>query len=412
LRKKREAKEAEKAAKAEGAAPAEGGEESESLEESKNINKKDIIKILLEVEVSGQDAETLGVDLWNASLNNKTVPKEFAQYENVFKELQKYSKKYKTEIKKYSGRRDSTTKFWLNQTGKSKDEPKTDLISLDEKKLRLSAKKGPAQLMSGVKEESRATIIAAAKKTGITKNVESKLMKLVDNLANSTRTDKLNTAQLRKTDLKNIKSDVNIKAKKILNAAIDANKELQTQLELLFNKNTEFKKAFVYEAMTGEQKFGDSSPAEANYVIAFSNDFMHVKVEDISKISSPIVSKIADKTKLNVSFKSTSYKIKGEKAGYNFFSTIRLGLEDLVSKQEKLDEIINSKQINELDIINSIEKFFKYISDKFNKIIDFVSNGIEKIKELIKEGFDKVLDFLGLQIDVDWNNEIDFYESI
>jgi hypothetical protein len=397
--------------------PAEGsettsGEEGETLEENKNMRQTDILKLLLEMEVSGQDAETLGVELWNMSLNNKKIPAEYAKYESVFKELQKYSKKYKVEIEKYSGQRIATTKFWEEETGKTKDEPKTDLISKDKKKLRLSAKKGPAQLMSGVKAESKATVLAAARSVGLDAEIKTRLMKEINKLADTTKTDKLNTAELRKTDIKNIKSKINIEAKKVLDSAIKANAVLQKDLNDLFNKNANFKKAFVYEAMTGREKFGVGSPAEANFVIAFSNDFNHVKFEDISSMSSPIVSNIADKTKLNVSFKSTSRKQKGEKVGYNFFSTIRLGLEDLVAKQDKLSEVLDSNNLNEIDIMGKIKDFILYLQNKFNNIIDYISKGYEKIKELIKEGIASVLDFLGFDIDVDFNNEIDFYNSM
>jgi hypothetical protein len=391
---------------------AETGGEGESLEENKNMRQKDILKLLLEMEVSGQDAETLGVELWNMSLNNKKIPVQYAKYESVFKELQKYSGKYKVEIEKYSGQRIATTKFWEEETGKTKDEPKTDLISTDKKKLRLSAKKGPAQLMSGVKAESKATVLAAARSVGLDAEIKTRLMKEINKLADTTKTDKLNTAELKKTDIKNIKSKVNIEAKKVLDSAIKANAVLQKDLNDLFNKNANFKKAFVYEAMTGREKFGVGSPAEANFVIAFSNDFNHVKFEDISSMSSPIVSSIADKTKLNVSFKSTSRKQKGEKVGYNFFSTIRLGLEDLVAKQDKLSEVLDSNNLNEIDIMGKIKDFIIYLQNKFNNIIDYISKAYEKIEQLIKEGISAVLDFLGFDIDVDFNNEVDFYSSM
>jgi hypothetical protein len=392
--------------------PAEGGDtggEEETLAESKNI-----IKNLLEMEVSGQEAETLGVELWNASINNKKVPQKYSKYEKVFNELQKISSKYKVEIQQYSGQRISTTEFWKQETGKSKDEPKTDLISVDKKKLRLSAKKGPAQIMSGIKEESKATILAAARSVGLDSEVKARLMKEIGRLADTTKTEKLNTGELRKTDIKNLKSKVNIQAKKVLNSAIKANAALQKDLDDLFVKNKEFKKAFVYEAMTGTQKFGEGSPAEANYVIAFSNDFNHVKFEDVSKMSSPVIDKISDKTKLSVSFKSTSYKIKGEKAGYNFFSVIRLGLADLVEKQDKLNEVMKNVNLSENVVIDKIKQFLTYLQDKFNKVIDYISESVKKLTELVEQGIEKALEFLGIEIQtsVDYSGPEDFYSII
>ncbi|NBO23122.1 hypothetical protein EBU94_07290, partial [bacterium] len=233
----------------------EGGGEGETLEESKNMKQTDILKLLLELEVSGQDAETLAVTLWNASLKYKDVPSKLSKYKSVFKELQTYSQKYNTEIAKYSGRKDKTTDFWLEETGKSKDEPKTDLLSID-KKLKLSAKKGPAQLMSAVQQESKATVLAAAKTVGLNQKIKKGILDAISEMAVNTKTDKLNTAELRKSDPKKLKSQINKNAKKILDSATAANAKLQKELDKAFTANPEFKKAFVYEAMTGQQKFG------------------------------------------------------------------------------------------------------------------------------------------------------------
>jgi len=386
--------------------PEETGGDEEKLAE---VKQTQILESLLELKVSGQKAEVIAVQLWNAAVNGKTVP---AKYKSVYKEIQAISKNYKTEIKKFSGRKEPTTKFWETETGKAADEPKTDLISIDEKILRLSAKKGPAQLMSAAPKEAKATVLAAAKSSGLDNETKDMLMTMMKGLANSTKTEKLNAGQLKNTDIKDLKSEVNIKAKKVIDKAVKAQEQLQKELRDLFNKNSKFKIAFVYEAMTGKQKFGSNTPGEANYVIAFSNDFQHVKFEDISKISSPIVKSIADKCNLSVSFKSSSYEAGGKKAGYNLFSAVRVGLEDLVSKQEKLEEILNNNQINEVAILDKVKQFLNYLYNKFNNIVDYISKGLEKLKEIINEGIEKVLEFFGFDIDVDFNNKIDFYSTI
>lgn len=407
--------EGEEGAEAEGgeetaAAGGETGGEEEALTE--NIMDKDIIRhILLEKEegVSGQDAEVLCVELWNASLKNK-LPKELSQYKKAFEALKKYSSKYKVEIAQFSGRREQTTDFWKKETGKEADEPKTDIISVDEKKLRLSAKKGAAQLMSAKKDEGKATVIAAAKLSDLEKSSLNKVLKMVDQLADNTRTEKLNTSELKKMDVKSIKSKININAKKIIEEATKTQTKLQEELRELFNSDPKFKQAFAYEAMTGRVKFGQGSKAEANFVIAFNNDFTDAKLEDISNMSSSMVKKIADKCRVDVNFKSTSYKIKGKKAGYSFYSAIRVGLEDLVKKEKAITEAINSQELNE-GLLDRIQDYFTYIYNKFNSIVDFISKGIQKIKELIKEGIDIVLDFLGIEMQVDFDNSIDFYAA-
>ena len=124
-----------------------------------------------------------------------------------------------------------------------------------------------------------------------------------------------------------------------------------------------------------------------------------------------MVKKIADKCDVRVAFKSTSYKVKGEKAGYTFFSSLRLGLEDLLSKEQQLKEVLEKENLNEASIMDKIKQFFSYLYNKFNQLVDYISNGLEKLKELVKEGLDAVLDFLGIDVDTEFNNNIDFYSA-
>ena len=369
------------------------------------------IKLIKEAEdkVSGQDAETLGVALWNASVRKK-LPKELSGYKSMYDALGKYTSKYKTPIEKFSGQKITTSEFWKEETGKSADEPKTDLKSIGSDKLRLSAKKGAAQLMSAEKKEAKATVLAAARTANIDSETITQLMKLINDFATATKTDKLNTGELKKSNPKELKSKVNIEAKKIIDKAEKVQKQLEEKLNQLFNSNPAFKVAFAYEAMTGHDKFSDIR-GEANFVIAFNNSFTDVKLEDISKISSPMVKKIADKCDVRVAFKSTSYKVKGEKAGYTFFSSLRLGLEDLLSKEQQLKEVLEKENLNEASVMDKIKQFFSYLYNKFNQLVDYISNGLEKLKELIKEGLDAVLDFLGIDVDTEFNNNIDFYSA-
>jgi hypothetical protein len=382
--------------------------EEEAPEEIQEGKKGLGIKLLKEAEVSGQDAETLGVALWNASIRGK-LPKELSEYKSVYNALGKYTKKYKVPIEKFSGQNITTSDFWKEETGKSSDEPKTDLISINNK-LRLSAKKGAAQLMSAEKKEAKATVLAAARTAKIDSTAITNLMKLINNFATSTKTDKLNTGELKKADPKELKSTINIEAKKVINKAEKVQKQLEVELNKLFNSNPTFKLAFAYEAMTGHEKFSDIR-GEANFVIAFNNAFTDVKLEDISKLSSPMVKTIADKCNVSVAFKSSSYKIQGEKAGYRFFSSLRLGLDDLLSKEQQLKEALEKENLNEASVIDKIKQFFDYLYNKFNQLIDYISKGLEKLQELIDKGLEAVLEFLGIEINIKFNDVIDFYSA-
>jgi hypothetical protein len=337
------------------------------------------------------------------------LPKELSEYKSVYNALGKYTKKYKVPIEKFSGQNVTTSDFWKEETGKSSDEPKTDLISANNK-LRLSAKKGAAQLMSAEKKEAKATVLSAARTAKIDSVAITNLMKLINNFATATKTDKLNTGELKKVDPKKLKSKVNIEARKVIDKAEKVQKQLEIELDKLFASNPTFKLAFAYEAMTGHDKFSDIR-GEANFVIAFNNSFTDVKLEDISKLSSPMVKTIADKCNVRVAFKSSSYKIQGEKAGYRFFSSLRLGLDDLLSKEQQLKEALDKEDLNEASVMDKIKQFFDYLYNKFNQLVDYISKGLEKLKELVDKGLDAVLEFLGIEVETEFNNEIDFYSA-
>lgn len=394
-----------------------GGEEEETLEESvkrtSRVNLKEKKEKTAGEKISGNDAEVIGVHLWNLALEDTPVKKVKKEYQQVYTSLQKIAKDSGTPLKKFSGRKEATTEFWAKETNKTKDEPKTDLISTDGK-YRLSSKKGKAQLMSakiGIESEAKATVLAAARTAGLDAETKETIMRLMGRMPKATKTDKLNTTELEKADPKQLKSKVNIEAKKIFEKADQAQKELQKELDNLFNTNPNFKLAFAYEAMTGVQKFGKQSPAEANYVIAFDEGFTKSKVEPITSMNSKVVKDIANNTAVVVAFKSSSYERAGEKAGYTFFSTIRLMLNDLVSQEQKLEEILNKKELTE-DIWSKVKQAFTWIYNQFNKLVDYIEDGVKKVAELFKEGFDKVLEFLELKPTVEFNNDIDFYGAM
>jgi hypothetical protein len=264
--------------------------------------------------------------------------------------------------------------------------------------------------MSAEKKEAKATVLAAARTAKIDSVAITNLMKLINNFATSTKTDKLNTGELKKADPKKLKSTINIEAKKVIDKAEKVQKQLEAELNKLFNSNPTFKLAFAYEAMTGHEKFSDIR-GEANFVIAFNNAFTDVKLEDISKLSSPMVKTIADKCKVSVAFKSSSYKVQGEKAGYRFFSSLRLGLDDLLSKEQQLKEALDKENLNEASVIDKIKQFFDYLYNKFNQLIDYISKGLEKLQELIDKGLEAVLEFLGIEVNTEFTDVIDFYSA-
>ena len=105
--------------------------------------------------------------------------------------------------------------------------------------------------MSAAPKEAKATVLAAARTSGLNNEAKTKLMKLINDLAGATKTEKLSTGDLKKTDVKKIKSKVNIKAKQVIETATKAQTKLQDELRELFSSNPKFKTAFAYEAKIG-----------------------------------------------------------------------------------------------------------------------------------------------------------------
>lgn len=412
-----------------------------------DVNDPQKIKILNEIlkehklpiyeEVSGQDAEDLTVLLWNATIAGasdinsfvkkyntrdtggyyakyKKIVEDTPQIDSMFSDFKKSLKGVSDPAEKYSGQDATTSEFWKSITGKPADEPKTDVKS-QSNVYHISVKKGPAQLMSGEKKEALATFYAASK----TSNLDRKTYKIIEDLIKSTaasfKTEKLDTKELQKSNIKQLQSKTNKEAKKILTAAEKIHDQLTAELNTLFSNNKDFRLAFTYESLTGEQKFGSKSLATANYVICYNKEASKVKIEKVNSIKSAVVNSIANASKITVSFKSGSYKLKGEKAGYRIYSALRLQVKDLVGKADKINEMINNNPsllLNE-GWLDSAKSMFVSIMSGLRKIYDWFKNALIKLAEAIKSGFNYVLDLFEIEPEVETNlDNIDVFAAL
>lgn len=268
----------------------------------------------------------------------------------------------------------NTTAFWQS-FGATNKTPKTDVILGDKK---ISVKVGPSQLMSGGKEESTATFYAAMEETpDLLDSPEAKeVINTFDKFVKTgtTQSDKV---------AKELSKGTN----KILNDADKAHKEMKSKLQALFDKDKDFKIAFAREAMSGYKKFGPDSNSAADWVLSADKSLNKGDIHSINDDS--YVSKIADQMNMNVRFKSTSEKTKGEKTGkYRFWSVVALLINPAtISTLTSLTE--EDKQLNE-----------NVFTDTVNKVKDIFQTGIEKIVKFVVP--DKE------DIDVDINDNINF----
>lgn len=156
----------------------------------------------------------------------------------------------------------SATKEWKTLGNYKKDPnktPKTDIISKDGKyRISLKKAKDGSQLMSGGECESRATLMSCIDylKSEDDKNLLRELCALEWKTPSKTG----QTAKERRKA-----GDTEI-------LSIDAyNKDLSSKLNNIIVNNPDFKRAVMYEAATGEIKFGKGAPASANYVFVWDD---------------------------------------------------------------------------------------------------------------------------------------------
>ncbi len=256
--------------------------------------------------------------------------------------------------------------------------PKTDFI-VGRNTISLKSG-GSGQLMSGAKGETTATFHAAAKSLN-NKALSNKLLNMVQSLAPSG----VAAGQLG-TVIKQGKDKVVMKANKV-------HKELQSELISAFKGNKQFANAFAYEAMTGDTKFGRSSPGSCSYFLNVSFDGSKASLKKCS--DSRYVSKIAAQMKPSVRFKTGSQKVKGVKTGnYKYWSVVGLIV-------DKLDEDLQPLQ-GELLTEGLLDK----VKQIYQRVKDFIIDLFNKIRDYISRSYKNLLDFLDIEPDVQVNGTV------
>ena len=308
--------------------------------------------------------------------------------------------------------------WWSGKTGKNIDTSKADILIGGKQ---VSVKKAKAQLMSGERKESLATLEAAFAESNLEKNLQEGIIGVVDKFATRTKTEGVNTTELSKMEPSEIKSEMNQKARQVYADAQVAAGEIKT-IMVDAMKNSNFQSAFAYEAMTGWEKFagktfndpGDSV-GYADSMLMVDDSLSKVKFEDVKSPSSPLVGKVARKMKFEVSMKSNSYAVAGKKAGYGFYQTVRLGVDTAFEESDALQESYE-KEVNNIktmlsegwirenkftDMMKSaFQKLKAGLSAVFNKLKEFLGKIVEKVKETIKGGFDSIMEFFHIDYDI------------
>lgn len=270
--------------------------------------------------------------------------------------VQSHFKLGNVKAEQYGRAKATLTAFWKSHGGKDIT-PKTDILIGDK---RLSLKIGTAQLMSGGKNETTATLMGALEDAKVSKSPEVReVTSILDNFV---------TASVAPTQLRPlIKSGTD----EIVNKGEKAHKEMMVALGNLFESNQSFKVAFAREAMSGFKKYGEDSNAAAEYMLVSSHDGKKVSIKSV--YDDAYCAKIADRMKLQARFKTSSKKLKGVKTGeYNYWSVVSLIVNSLDEETTKINPLVEN-------ISGAFKRAFAKVKGLGRKMKTFIGNKVSNL---------------------------------
>lgn len=307
------------------------------------------------------------------------------------------------------------SKEWSKWGGKNAT-PKTDIMS---GKKRISLKKtGGSQVMSAKAPEGIATFNAASKMMG--KNAPKETAKIIDFMQNETMdltgsgykgsvTDlekELETSKGNPQKMKNLKP-----FKDELDATRKNIGTLTTKIVKVFNDNPTFKKHFVFEAATGQVKFGDTSPSRADVMVEFDDakgkithnySLKSVDEADVQTLtnlykfyaafksagkSSPYISIRGAVTKTPQQVMNFTKKILSDEYEKDTHMTFSAIINDALTMNEYGRKMLHENSIEQLDEFALFDKIKKGLSNVNKKVRDKFTQMFNWIKEKVNNAF-------------------------
>ena len=185
----------------------------------------------------------------------------------------------------------------------------------------------------------------------------------------------------------------------------------------LFKKNDTFKLGFVFEAASGEQKFGKKSIQTAQYMFVWKpagqiEDFL-VKEHKIDKYTSKTIKEYAGQIDLQVNWKGSS---TSKHLGYNVYQNVRMGVKEVQFESTQLYEnyvkqydiyqnYLNEDAISEGKFFDRITALTKKLIDTtkqlWNKFISIIKEAVTKIKEAAQDGIVALGNIFGFEMEVE-----------
>ena len=304
------------------------------------------------------------------------------------------------------------SKEWSKWGGKNAT-PKTDIMS---GKKRVSLKKvGGSQVMSAKKEEGIATFKAASMTMG--KDSPREAENIVDFMKKNTLdlsgSGYKGSVDALEKDLE--KSKGNPQAMKKLKPFQDELKTvrkngavLTKQMVDIFQKNPTFKKHFVFEAATGQVKFGDKSISRADVMVEFDDKRGKITHNySLKTVNEADVQKLSNLYKFYASFKSSGSSSPYMSVRGNIEATPQKVLnftKKILAKEEMMTfggimnealtineqgrKVLHENTIEQLDEFALLDKIKKGMNSVDKKVRNKFSQMWNWIKEKVTKAFD------------------------
>ena len=347
----------------------------------------------------------------------------------------------KTTMTQFGAGSGSLSKLWRTHKAGNAT-PKTDMYT---KNFNVSLKKsGGSQLASGGREETLATFYAALEYMSVSKSSKSAISNIMNEISeNFTKiameygSGELETLSSGGKVGKKGKADLSPEDKKELTRFTETekfHKDLNEKIKktLNFDKNPEFLKWFIFEAMSGYKKF-DGAQSSASVCVTFNPDDGTISLIDVTKgglskglsglpnPSSELISK-ASKVKVYSAWKSSGTKpystlrVSGDDHTRDKETLVDCTLIDIIRNEIMIDEDVKSLGLDLTEEIVALDEFaliksitsklkqvgkdsVKWVNGFFKKVSQAVNKSLSKIMKLGERMFEGLFQFLAIEVD-------------
>ena len=349
------------------------------------------------------------------------VDKKWKTDDKTVEKFRKLIRKIATSGNQAGQSSESTSALWKEHTKKGKDISKADVML---GKHQVSVKGPAARIMSGVKEESIATLYAAFETIDVTDlglGLETMLKSFVSLV--KTEGAEMTATALKKEDPKTL-SAKNKKALNNLKKQATIKKDAEAIFKTAFkNGESAFAQAFAWEAMSGEKKFATKAGV-ADAMLVWPYTLKGVKWVPNLNLNHTYVTDVAKQMKFKADVKSGSMRKKGVgKTGYSISQTVALHMKtaddefkDSIKESEiqtqKLENYLAEGKINEgklKDMLKGVwERLKNAIKTTWTKLINAINGILDTLQVAIKGGMNTLLNEFELVPTVRVNTKIKF----